>query len=312
MSKTKKYVFPIVALVLANVLWGTNGFLIKMSVESIPVTVQASIRFIAAGLLLLPLAVRMWKPVGARDFIRLIASSILFVSISTAFLNYGLSLTTAGNVAAIHLLSPIVLCVLAVLVLKEKIQPKVIAGIGIAAVSAYIIVGQSWQLGSRDQFMGDMLAVLSMLTGALATIINKPLAKRINAIQLTCLTFLVGIIPLTLYALTQVSQWNIAETTQKSWIGLAGSIVVISLANVLFFYALRLKSVQSVSVYSYLMLPVAIIGAWIVIDERPTPLFLVGSALMIVGVYIVESRRVVRGRTYLFGEAKGQLRKYLS
>lgn len=293
MTKTKYYALPVTALILANILWGTNGFLIKMSVESIPVTVQASIRFIIAGLLLLPLAIRMWKPMNSSDTIRLIASSLLFVTVSTGFFNYGLSLTTASNTAVIQLLSPVLLCILAVFVLKEKLQVKVVIGVSLSVIAAYIIIGQSWRVGSGDELLGDALIVLSVVSGAAATIINKPLTKRIHAIQLTTLSFLIGILPMAAYALTQVSSWDIAETTDRSWTAVAISIVVIILANVLFFYALSSKTVQSVSVYSYLMLPVAVIGAWFTLGERPTVLFFVGGVLMIIGVYIVESRRIV-------------------
>lgn len=293
MTKTKYYALPVTALILANILWGTNGFLIKMSVESIPVTVQASIRFIIAGLLLLPLAIRMWKPMNSSDTIRLIASSLLFVTVSTGFFNYGLSLTTASNTAVIQLLSPVLLCILAVFVLKEKLQVKVVIGVSLSVIAAYIIIGQSWRVGSGDELLGDALIVLSVVSGAAATIINKPLTKRIHAIQLTTLSFLIGILPMAAYALTQVSSWDIAETTDRSWTAVAISIVVIILANVLFFYALSSKTVQSVSVYSYLMLPVAVIGAWFTLGERPTVLFFVGGVLMIIGVYIVESRRMV-------------------
>lgn len=291
--KSKPYVLPIVALIIAEICWGTNGFLIKMSLESIPVLLQFVVRFMIAGLLLLPFAIAYWKPMSRRNVIRLSISSLLFLGVSTPFFNYGLSLTTASNAAVIGLLSPVILCTLGILVLKERPQIKALLGVCISAIAAYFIIGETLHVGGDRELLGDIFLLMSTITGAIAIIINKSLLKKIPAIQLTSLSFLIGTTPLAIYAVTQIGDFRIEDVTARSWTGMILSVFAIVFANSLFFYALQSKTVQSTSVYSYLALPVAVVGSWYLLGERPTPIFFVGAALMLIGVYIVESRRVV-------------------
>lgn len=73
-------------------------------------------------------------------------------------------------------------------------------------------------------------------------------------------------------------------------------MVVVS-ANTLYFYALKRKKVQSIGVYNYISLVTTMVAAWVLLAERPTPTFWVGTYLIILGIYVSEAHKYKLKRT---------------
>lgn len=286
----QKYLLPILALFVANILWGTNAVFIKMGVESIPVPIFMSIRFLTASLILLPIVVHTWKPLKRRDFWLFILSSVFAISLSALALNIGLSKTTASNAAVISLMSPVVIFVLSAQFLKERMQLKTFLGILIALVGAVVIIGRPEGSGT-DGLTGNLFVVISIFCSAINVIICKPLMKKASDSQVTFMSLFPGIIPIAIYAITQLHTWDIPATTSKSIQGLVYSTVAIVIANFLFYYGLRHKRAQQVGVYHYLQPVVTIATAWFLLAERPTFGLALGASLVFAGVYLTEIRR---------------------
>lgn len=289
----QKHLLPILALVAASSLWGMNSVLIKMGVESIPVPIFISIRFLTASLLLLPFALRTWKPLKRRDFWLFILSSVFAISLSALAMNIGLSKTTAFDAAVISLMSPLVLFILSAQFLKEKMQPKTFLGILIALAGSVIIIGRPESSGI-DNLVGNLFIVISVFCSAINVIICKPLMKKASDYQVTFMSLFPGIIPVAIYALTQLHTWDISATTARSVQGLIYSTVAIVIANFLFYYGLRYKKAQKVGAYYYIQPMVTIIAAWLVLAERPSPGFILGTVSVFAGIYLTEARRSKR------------------
>lgn len=290
MKTKRRYLLPILALVLANSLWGLSPPLIKIGLESFIVPAFIAIRFSLAALLLLPLAVRVWKPLSGKQFKLLILAAVLDITLSVAALNYGLTKTSASNAGIIWLLMPIMLFLLSLVILRERLQLSALIGIAIALAGSLVIIGKPWDSDASSSLVGNLLIVAAVFLNALAIVIIKPLTKALHHYQITFLYYLIGVIPILIYALTKLSDWNLGAVSTRSWIALGVSILTAVVANAVFYYALRLKTVQNVSIYQYLDPLVTVIGAYILLSERPTSPFFIGAALVIVGVCIVESR----------------------
>ncbi|MFI5271025.1 MAG: DMT family transporter [Candidatus Saccharimonadales bacterium] len=286
----QKYLFPILALIVANMLWGIATPLIKIGLETIPVPLFISIRFFLAALLLLPFAIRVWRPLKRSQLLLLMLAAILDITLSVAALNLGLTKTTASNAGIIWLLMPIILFVLSVSFLKEKLSLKTFIGIMLALAGSLVIIGKQWNGGGMTSLTGNLLVVLAVFLNAIAIIIIKPLTKRFHHFQIAFLYYLIGILPMMVYASTRFSGWQISHTTARSWAALLAVILTAAAANPLFYYALKFKTVQNTGVYLYLDPLTTVIGAWFLLSERPTTLFYAGAILVVGGVYLVEVR----------------------
>jgi drug/metabolite transporter (DMT)-like permease len=286
----QKSTLPIVALALASILWGLNTPFIKMGVASIPVPIFMSIRFLIASLIILPFAIRDWRPLKRKDFLLLTLSSIFFISLSAVALNVGLSKTTALNAAVIWLLGPLLLFILSASYLKERLSFKTFIGIVVALAGSLIIIGKPWQAGASGlaSLSGNLLVVVSVFCQTISILIAKPLMKKVSTYQATFMSLFPGIVPVALYALTQLPSWNIHATTHKSYQGLIYSTVAVVIANFLFFYALHYKKAQDTGVYQYLDTVAAIAGAWFLLSERPSSKLELGTILVFAGIYLAE------------------------
>lgn len=286
----QKYLLPILALATASILWGMNAVLIKMGLESIPVPIFMSIRFLAASLVFLPFVIRTWKPLKRKDFWLFILSSVFAISLSALALNIGLSKTNAFDVAVISLMSPVVLFILSAQFLKERLQLKTFIGILVALAGSVVIIGRP-DSSSIDNLVGNLFVVISIFCSAISVIICKPLMKKASDYQVTFMSLFPGIIPVAIYAITQLHTWDISATTARSVQGLIYSTIAIIIANFLFYYGLRHKKAQQVGVYHYLQPVVTIVFAWFLLAERPSPGFALGAALVFAGVYLAEMRK---------------------
>lgn len=286
----QKYLLPILALILANILWGLSTPLIKIGLESIPVPIFIAIRFFLAAMLILPFALRVWRPLKGRYAMLMILAAVLDITLSVAALNYGLTMTTASNAGIIWLLMPIIMLILSIAVLKEKLRLRSLLGIFIALAGGLIIVGAPWEGGNITSLTGNLLIVLAVFLNALSFIIIKSLTKVMHHLQIAFMNFFIGVLPVVAYASTQLGSWDIGETTARSWIALGIGIIIASISNPLFYFGLRAKAVQNVGVYQYIDPLAAVVGAWILLAERPAALFYIGSAFIVAGVWIVERR----------------------
>lgn len=298
---TNKKTLPIMALTIAAILWGANTVFIKIGVESIPVPIFISLRFLAVGLMLLPFALRTWQPLKQREFFMLCLSSLFYITFSVTALNVGLTKTTAMNASIIWLLSPLLLLILSMSFLKEKISIRMFVGICIALAGALVIIGEPWAMHAKnaEEVIGNLLIVIAVFCNVISTIICKPIAERIGSYQLTWMNFAPGTIPVLLYATTQLHNWDISQTSTASWNALVASIVGVIGANLLFFYALRYKHASETGVYQYLDTIATIVVAYFLLAEVPSMKFVFGAVLVCIGVYLAEFYQSSKLRKYL-------------
>lgn len=286
-----KHLLPILALILANVLWGLSAPLIKVGLQSIPVPIFIATRFFIASMLLLPFALRVWRPLTRTQLLTIILAAVLDISLSVPAVNLGLTKTTASNAGVIWLLMPILLSLLSIALLKEKLSLKTFLGIMLALAGSLVIIGKPWDSGSATSLAGNLLVLLAVFLNALAVIVVKPLTKQFHYLQVGFMYYMIGVIPLMIYASTRLHSWQVDKTTVHSWAAFIACIVISVISNPVFYYALRSKTVQNASVYQYLDPLAAVVGAWFLLSERPAPLFYIGVLFIVAGVYVVEMKQ---------------------
>lgn len=290
---------PVIALSLAEVAWGLNTVFIKMGLQSIPPTVFITIRFLIASLIILPFALSSWKPLKRKELLLLVLASVFNISFNALAMNIGLTKTTAINAAVILMLEPLLLFLLSATFLKEGLNLRTFTGIIIALIGSLIIIGKPWQSGVNvlGSLTGNLLIVIAVFCSVVGILICKPLSKKISSYQMTFMLVFPGIVPVALYAITQLHTWNIKATSTRSVQGLIWSIVTIVIANFAFYFALQYKKAESIGVYQYLEPLATIAAAWYLLSEHPNYKFAIGAALVFIGAYVAE---YIRPRHKLF------------
>ncbi len=299
MSKSKT-LLPVLALVLANLFWGVNIPVVKYGLKTIPVTIFISLKFMAASLILLPFAVKTWKPLRQRELGLMILSSIFWITGDTLATNIGLKYAPSINLAVIGLLGPLILCFLSVEFLKERMSLKAVAGALIAFGGTATIIGKPWEVSLSGQtvMLGNVLFFAGMLCGVISVLIAKPIMNKMSSYQSAFLYLFVGTLPIVPLSLTQLKGWSVHDVMTRGWVALGFSILAVTLANFFIMYGLKYKDAYSVGLFGYIQPVIIIIAAWFILGEHPSAKFALGAGLVFLGVYLAEVRLPHKLRAY--------------
>ena len=139
-----------------------------------------------------------------------------------------------------------------------------------------------------DAFLGIALCVGAALAYAIGVTLQKPALNEVSALQLTWMACLTGAIVCLPFAPGLVSELGRADGTTLAWLAYLG-IFPTSLAFTVWAFALRRSSAGRLGSTTYLVPPVAILMGWLVLQEVPPALAIVGGALCVGGVVVARS-----------------------
>jgi drug/metabolite transporter (DMT)-like permease len=203
----------------------------------------------------------------------------------------GLQYTTASKASLIVAAIPITVLVLSVLLLKEKLSPLALAGIGISFVGAVLLVvgdpETRWAL--EGPMLGDLLIFGAVTSMAFYTIIMKRMIQTHSALDVTGLQICYGAL-LFAPALLWESPRALASVSTPSLIALICLTLFATIgAFFCYNYALARLSASKTALFLNCVPVVTTIGAWAVLGERLTLVQIIGGALVLVSVYLISA-----------------------
>ncbi len=291
-NKNKKLTSAFLALSFAEILWGINVPIIKLGLETVFLPVFLSVTLLGAGFMTIPFARRYWKPIRRKDYFLLIIGSVISISLGNAVLLMGLQRIPSLNASLISLLGPFLLFILSAEFLKERLSFRTFLGILIAFAGAAIVVGKPWESGASDQMaIGSLLVVLSVFCNVIGTLIFKPLLNRVHPYQLSSLHLIWGAVPIAVYALPYLYVLAPGRAGRNGYLAIFLNIVLITVANCLFYFGLKRKKAQEVGIFTYLHPVATATAAWFILSEAPGQKTIIGAALIFLGIYYAEIRK---------------------
>ena len=280
------------AVVLLVLAWGTTFAAIKIGLESAPPILFAGLRSLLGGAVM---AVLAWNRTGmprlagqGREYTLLTALNVLlFFGLQTA----AIGLLPSGLAAVLIYLQPVLVGLLAWWLLGEPMTAPKFLGLvlgfaGIVVVSGGAFVG-------HVSAAGVGLAVASALAWALGTIVFKGTDGRVDPWWAVALPFLVGGALLTLVGLVVEGPditWSPRFVVALAFAGLVGT----ALAWALWFGLVAAGEAGRAASYIFFVPLVGVVVGAVLLDETLTASLLVGAALVVLGVYLVNRRPSVR------------------
>jgi drug/metabolite transporter (DMT)-like permease len=290
----KKNYFPFLIL-FPIVFWAFAFPFIKIGLEElspINLTIMRLFTVCAIFLLIVMIIPKKFSPLHKKDIIPLFLLGFLGVVIYHLGLNYGEVYISASAASLIIATIPVFTVIFAMIFLKEKITKKIIIGIPLS-LSGVIIISLT---GTSDPFnityISAAVAVLiSALVGAGYTIAGKKLLERYSALSLTIYAFLFGCLGLLPF-LSPLLITEVASLTWKGW----GAVLFLAvfptvIGYILWYVVLEVKTASEISVSLYFIPVLSTIISYLLFDEKITWLFLIGGALVILGLVIVNKQQ---------------------
>lgn len=290
MSNHKK---AIIALTVASIIWGATAPIMKITLVTIPIFSLALIRFGAASLLLLPFVANKLS-ISKEDLPTVVFSGLLGVTTNIGFFFWGLTLTTALNAGIIIASTPIFTLLCARIFLKEKTTINLAIGAILGLLGIAIIIGKDFvNNGFNLSPLGDLLILLATLAFVFYEILSKKLFKKYNSFTITFYSFAIGaltFLPAAILEWQKDSQW-ISSLSTAPILGLGYGVLLSSFtAYSLWQWGLSKIEASRVGFFFYIDPVVATIVAVILLAEKITIPFIIGSLLVFLGLFIAERR----------------------
>ena len=292
-----------IALLALYIVWGSTYLAILFAVDTIPPFLQAGLRFLISGLILV-----IWRRTAGDEMPSLKQWRSLAI-IGTLLLLGGNGLVSfaeqriASGVAAL-----IIGTVPLWLVLIEALRPggvrpswRAIIGLIVGFGGIYLLIGPS-ELTGKFQF--DILGTLVLLSAALlwsiGSIYSRSAELTKSALMTTGAEMLAGSIPIFIVSILfgEWKSFSFAQVSVQSWLALLYLITFGSMIGfVAYIWLLQNAPVSLVATYAYVNPLVAVLlGSWLA-QEALTGRTLVAAGIIIGSVVFINSARQVKIKT---------------
>lgn len=277
------------AFVITVVGWASAFPAIREGLRAIGPLQLGSIRFTIAAVpaAAFLLATRPQLP-NLREALRLAAGGLLFVAFYTVLLNMGERTISSGAASFIVNVSPILVALLAIPVLKERFGLRAwlgtlvsFSGIGLIALGE----GNGIEINQ-----GALLILGAAACTAISTVLLKPLYSRHRALTISAWTMLFGALFLSPGLSSGIGQVLAAPAAARNaaiYLGLVPSFIAYGGWSVVLS---RLPAGRAANLL-YCIPPVATLIGWLWLGEVPGLFGAVGGAMALGGVVIVNLRR---------------------
>jgi len=231
---------------------------------------------------------RAWRRPTRADWLRLVAIGLLWFGVYNVALNEGERRVDAGTASMLIQVSPVLIAVLAVLFLRERSTPTLWAGL-VVAFAGVTVISLSTSPGSDRDVLGVLLCLLSAAVYAVSVILQKPLMTRLPALEVTWVACTVGAVACLPFTPALIDDLGSSSASDIGWVVFLG-VFPTAVAFTTYAYALTHMSASSLGVTTYLVPPITVLMAWLLLSETPPTLAYVGGALCLVGVALARRR----------------------
>lgn len=291
-------------LLILGLMWGTSYAFIKLGVENgLPTFTLIATRLLI-GLVLLAAVVFLAReplPRSPRIYAHLFAMSLINIVLPFFLITTAERSVDSAIAAVINGAVPLFVILLAALTFHdEPITVNRLAGLVVGYIGVIVIVSPGLASTTGSELNGELALLGSTISYAFGAVYARRtirgLRPMIPAVFQVFFSFLVVAVLAVLTEKPFETQWNGNAILAILWLGVFGSGFAY-LAN---FRLLSRIGATRTSQLAYLLPAVGIATGAIMLNEQVDPIVLAGTALVLSGIALVNSRR---GERRIFGRS---------
>jgi drug/metabolite transporter (DMT)-like permease len=231
---------------------------------------------------------RRWVTPTAREWGLIALCGVAWFGVYNVALNAAEQQVDAGTAAMVVNVGPILIALFAGWLLGEGFPRWLVVG-ALIAFGGAVLVGASTAQLDRSDLLGVLLCLVAAVTYAVGVLAQKPVLRRLPALQVTWLACTLGAIaclPFTPGLLTDVAVAPAGATAGLVYLGLVPTALAFSTWG----YALARMDAGRLGVTTYVVPPITIVMSALLLGELPAALALVGGAICLIGVALSRRR----------------------
>ena len=284
------------ALGIVYVVWGSTYLAIREAIQTMPPFLMASSRYLVAGALLYPFAIRRGDRVGDRPGRKQWAAAFVVGGLmllgGNGLVSYAETRIPTGITSLMIATVPLWMVVLGTAFFRERVTGLEVVGVVAGFAGIALLVG----------FPGvenlDLIGVAAAGTAAASWAVGAlyqrraPLPGRMfvsSAMQMLGGGVLLAVVGVARGELGQVDVGSISTASWLGWLYLIvfGSLVAFSA----FVWLLKVAPITLVGTYAYVNPVVAVFLGWLVLSEPITSSTLLAAAVIVAAVALVVTAR---------------------
>ncbi|WP_442845622.1 EamA family transporter [Leeuwenhoekiella sp. H156] len=292
---SRKKTFIILSFIAIYVFWGSTYLWNKMAVTELPPFMIGGMRFCTAGLLIFGLAAALghslrisWKQLGNS-----ILAGILFLSLGNGVFVWALKYIDSGFGSLIASMYPLFTILIMMLVQKRKLKKMTVFGVILGLCGMILLISQRELAVEPNFWLGVGLAVTAIFSWSCGSLMVAQVDTPKNHFVSTAYQMTAAGLILILASLVIGEEWsnplNWQSRTQIAMLCLVffGSIAAFSAFN----YLLKNVATEKVTTSAYVNPVIALFLGWYFLGEKLTTQSAVAAAILITGVYFINTGR---------------------
>ncbi|MCB1990817.1 MAG: DMT family transporter [Geminicoccaceae bacterium] len=270
------------------IFWSSGFVAAKAGLEGAAPLTFLSLRFsiVTALMLAIALVLRAPWPSTRAELRHLVVLGLVIQAIyfGCSYLAFGAGIT-AGGLALIVGMQPVLTAVVAVPLLGERFRPVQLLGLALGVAGTALVLHEKLAAGVGT-VAGVVISLMALVAITGGTLYQKRFCPRFDLWTGGTIQFATAAIVVSLAALLfedNTVTWTPAFAAGLGYLVLVSSIVSIALLNLM----LRRGEASRVATLFFLVPPGAALVAWLLLGESFGPLALVGMAVATTGVALV-------------------------
>jgi drug/metabolite transporter (DMT)-like permease len=296
MTNQKSDLKLIFSLVIVGIVWGTTYLGIRVAVESIPPWFITSIRQGIAALIVLGILIykKQLSWIGWNNLKFQLIPSLLMIVIANGFTTIAEQSLPSGLTSILSALSPVIIFIGGILFGIEKPNLKGLTGVLLGFLGVVFIFRNGLEDILDPNYKTGMLFLsIAIMSWSAGTVYSKKHTHKSNNIALN-LFYQFSISSLIQFVLafifssnTDMNTWSLRSISAVVYLAVFGSV----LAFFCYHYALKRVTAVQVSILNYVNTIIAVFLGWLLLDEVITFDFIIATALIILGVFIINYKK---------------------
>lgn len=284
---------PYFVLFVCNAIWAINTVVVKITLEQVPVMSLLFIRFAIAALIFSPFLIRFFlqhNVIKKDHFFIVFLTGVFMIVLNNALGYVGLKYTKTIDFAILGLSLPIISVLFGWWFFRERIYKINFIGILFGLTGALVIIGIPFL--SLDNLSSQLIGNLMVIGSGICVLIGFSFSKKATqyypTMILTVISFFIGAAIFFFPAFLEYQkdpQW-ILHLSTISVLGLVfNTLFATALAYFLYVWGLKQTKLSQAQLFNYIQPGITAALAVPILGETLSPVFLIGSVLIIVGVY---------------------------
>lgn len=277
----------LVVLGFLVVLWASAFPAIKVGLEGYGPAHLTLLRHVVASLAFVPFLLafrrRLWP--DRRDLPAFLGLGVVGMSVYHLALNFGEVHVSAGATSLIIATAPALTALVAWALTGDRLPVLGWVGSAVSFAGVALIVLGDGAVGRIHPAAG--LVLVSALATALFAVLQRPMLTRYRPLEVTAFVTWGGTLPLLAFA-PGVATAVLAAPAPSTWAVVHLGVVPSAIAYTLFAIALSRAPAPIVTSFLYLVPVVALLLSWWWLGEVPSSLTVVGGAVAVVGLVLVQ------------------------